>query len=188
MQIQKIQSIIDLLQSPKSLGTLLIFVCCSTSAQYRCLDSKGSVSFQQTPCAAGEKEQKVKIFNSESDKPKPLPPQPANAALNADQRMLATIQRERRLEDKDRRIQDLEQQIDYIQNILDRRNSQMSLEIAGLQHKKTYAKNNLAGANWEQSISTEMQAVTQKYKTMNDVDFERLRQVRTELDVAKAAK
>ena len=188
MPNSKTRSIIDYLQPSKSLGALLLLVCFSVSAQYRCQNSKGSVSFQQTPCAAAEKEQKVKIFNSESDKPKLLPSQPASAALNADQRMLATIQREQRLEEKDRKIQNLEQQINYIQNVLDGRNSQMSSEIADLQHKKTYAKNNLAGANWEQSISTEMQAVTQKYKTMNDVDFERLRQIRAELGVAKAAK
>ena len=64
--------------------------------------------------------------------------------------------------------------------------SAMSDQIANLQRKKQYANNNLAGATWEQSISDEMSAVSQKYDALirNDqsqidllrADAERLRQ------------
>lgn len=44
----------------------------------------------------------------------------------------------------------------------------MRSELAALKRKKGYARNNLAGATWEQSISTEMRSVTEKYQQMID--------------------
>jgi hypothetical protein len=167
---------------------LLAFACSGATAQYKCVDAKGNTSFQQTPCPASAKEQKVRVFSGEAQRQttpraSPVPPQ-----LSADQRILANIQRERRLEDRAQAIDNLERQINYIESVIDKRNIQLASEIAALQHKKTYAKNNLAGATWEQSISTEMQAVTQKYKAMNDVDFEKLKQTRSQLEAVKSAK
>jgi hypothetical protein len=56
-----------------------------------------------------------------------------------------------------------------------------------MRRKKGLANNNLAGATWEQSISSEMQAIVQKYKTKNDIDIERLRVLRVELDRLRAS-
>jgi hypothetical protein len=151
------------------------------------VDGKGNTTFQQTPCSAAEKEQKVMVFAGEAPKPATAPPA-AQAALSADQRILANLERERRLEEKARSIDNLEGQISSLQDIINRRNTQMTAELAALQNKKAYARNNLAGATWEQSISSEMQAVTQKYKTMNDSDFERLRLLRADLESIKSAK
>ncbi len=127
------------------------------------------------------------VFAGEAPKPATAPPA-AQAALSADQRILANLERERRLEEKARSIDNLEGQISSLQDIINRRNTQMTAELAALQNKKAYARNNLAGATWEQSISSEMQAVTQKYKTMNDSDFERLRLLRADLESIKSAK
>ena len=40
----------------------------------------------------------------------------------------------------------------------------MEAELNALQQEKMLAKNNLAGATWEQSIPPEMHAVSEKYK------------------------
>ncbi len=37
--------------------------------------------------------------------------------------------------------------------------------MARLKRKKMHANNNLAGATWEESISSEMQSVAESYKT-----------------------
>jgi len=171
-----------------NLVTVLLATACSgVMAQYKCVDAKGSTSFQQTPCPPAEKEQKIRVFTGEAARQPPpvaaTPPQ-----LNADQRILANIQRERRLEEKTQALDNLERQIAYLESVIDKRNTQMATEISALQHKKSYAKNNLAGATWEQSISTEMQAVTQKYKAMNDVDFEKLKQFRSQLEGVRSGK
>lgn len=61
----------------------------------------------------------------------------------------------------------------------------MDAELATLQARKASANNNLAGATWEQSLSTEMQAVTAKYQTKIKTAQDRiagLRQERATLD------
>lgn len=61
----------------------------------------------------------------------------------------------------------------------------MDTDLADLQARKARANNNLAGATWEQSISTEMQAVTAKYQTKIKTAQDRigsLRQEKTALD------
>ena len=166
---------------------LLTMACSGALAQYKCVDAKGSTSFQQAPCPAADKEQKVRVFVGEAQRQPPA----ASAApqeLTPDQRMLANIQRERRIEERTQAIDNLERQIAYLESVIDKRNVQMAAELSALQNKKAYASNNLAGATWEQSISTEMQAVTQKYKTMNDVDFEKLKQYRSQLESVRSAK
>lgn len=168
-------------RSMKNFTTVMLLglTCCSAFAQYKCTDNSGKVAFQQTPCASSQKQQelKVRFINP----PQPVQSQASGPQLTTDQRMLANLEH-------DRKLRELQQQIEQIEGNINQRNALMSSEIALLQQRKLAANNNLAGATWEQSISTEMQAVTQKYKTMNDTDFERLRQLRVELDNAKSKK
>lgn len=59
--------------------------------------------------------------------------------------------------------------------------AQMDLELAELQQKKLNARNNLAGATWEQSISTEMNAVTSRYRSKIDAKVEENKRLSAEL-------
>ena len=86
--------------------------------------------------------------------------------------------------EKDRRVRELDQQISDTEAAINGRNAAMNNELAALRSRKQFANNNLAGATYEQSLSSEMQAVAAKYKAMNDVDVARLQQLR--LDVANA--
>ena len=54
----------------------------------------------------------------------------------------------------------------------------MNGELSALRQKKSYANNNLAGAQWQTSISEEMSAVTAKYQTMIDAEKDRLAHLR----------
>ena len=67
------------------------------------------------------------------------------------------------------------------------RNVQMQNEFAALRSLKGTANNNLAGATYAQSLSTEMEAVASKYKALNDVDQERLKVLRADLATARQA-
>ena len=51
---------------------------------------------------------------------------------------------------------------------------QMHGELSALRNKKRFANNNLAGAQWETSISNEMQAVTTKYNSLISTEQRRL--------------
>ena len=87
---------------------------------------------------------------------------------------------------RDRKIAAVERDIAATEADIDNRNRVMSAEIDGLRRRKQFANNNLAGATYEQSLSSEMQAVAAKYKAMNDVDLERVRQLRATLATLKS--
>jgi len=52
-------------------------------------------------------------------------------------------------------------------------------ELAALRDKKALANNNLAGAAWEQSISTEMSAVVEQYRQKIDAAQRELQRIET---------
>gem|GEM_PF-785867 len=196
---------------PKPLSRSLLLVCLLTAGPlwakkiYKCT-LNGKTVFQDVVCTPQAASGSVRVFTgilgnhqpepdspssetrvggSESQGKQPTTPRPT---LSPEQRILANAERSRRLEQRESLIGDLNQRIHYTENLIDSRTSRLSSEIATLQAKKSYARNNLAGATWEQSISSEMQALTQKYKTMNDVDFEKLKQLRIALETAKTQK
>lgn len=137
-------------------------------AQYKCTAADGSISFQQTACAGVQKQQVLVIKPAMGSDP------PAAANSTADQRMVRAMEQERR-------VRGVEQTIINTEHGIDNRNALMSAEVAALSNRKSAARNNLAGATYEQSLSTEMQAVSSKYKVLNDVDIERLKQLRIDL-------
>lgn len=147
--------------------------------QFKCTDAQGQVSFQQVPCANSQAQQSLKLRSDQPARPG------SSAGVGAEsqggsveQRMLKTLERERRVRELEREIADTE-------SAISQRSSMMSNELAALQSRKHSAYNNLAGATWEQSISTEMQAITAKYRVLNDVDAERLKVLRADLAAAK---
>ena len=68
------------------------------------------------------------------------------------------------------------------------RSEQMTREMDALRAQKARANNNLAGATWEQSLSTEMQAVASRYKVMNDADQEQIKALRAKVASLQGAK
>ena len=86
--------------------------------------------------------------------------------------------------DKARQTNNRREQIEAVIGGLERDISgyqkSMDSELAALQARKASANNNLAGATWEQSLSTEMQAVTAKYQTKIKTAQERIAGLRQE--------
>ena len=87
----------------------------------------------------------------------------------------------------ERRVLELERAVQATEFNIANRNVQMQNEFAALRGMKASANNNLAGATYAQSLSTEMQAVTAKYKALNDIDQQRLTTLRTDLAAAREA-
>jgi hypothetical protein len=163
----------------------LLMLPVAASAQFKCVDAAGRVTFQQAPCAAQEKQRPLKLradatAQPASASPVVTPAGPVDQGASADQRMLRKMEGERRVLELERAVQATEFNIAH-------RNAQMSNEFAALRGLKASAKNNLAGATYEQSLSTEMQAVASKYKALNDTDQERLKLLRADLATAKQA-
>lgn len=149
---------------------------------YQCPGPDGRRVFQQSPCDGGKKLEVKPASGPSAGAPTASPAAPAAVGMSADERVLATMQRDRLARERQYRIRDLQAAIAQIEQGISQRNAQMTAELDQLSRRKAMANNNLAGATLEHSISAEMQAVTQKYKTMNDADFERLRVMRSELE------
>ena len=135
------------------------------SAQYKCTAADGRVTFQQTPCQEAKQQEKLRLQGAPQGTGMtagqgPKPPQQTDSPYT---RLADQLARERRATELEQRERALVREINITSSRIDERNGLMNSEMAALREKKAYANNNLAGATWEQSISTEMQAVAAKY-------------------------
>lgn len=159
----------------------LILVPAVATAQYKCVSPSGAVSFQQTPCASTQQQKRLDLKVAPAPAPSAASGAPAGDGASAgtvEQRMVRKMER-------DRKLLELDREIARTELTMNNRNAQMAGEMEALRSRKALARNNLAGATLEQSISTEMQAVAAKYKAMNDVDIERLKQLRAQREAMR---
>lgn len=130
------------------------------SQVYVCTDKSGKKSFQQTPCAETHHAE-VKTYDTGligTEMP----------AVDIEQGI-----KDRDLRKLDRDIRASEKRIaDYQQS--------MNSELNILRSKKRHASNNLAGAQWEDSISSEMNAVTARWDSMIRTEQSRLENLRNQ--------
>lgn len=149
----------------------------------KCKSHDGSTTYQEAPCTNGPGQQlQVQQSARPASTAKPSNQDPAATANTASSEKKAVEAMSR-----DRRIREINSDIADAENAIARRNDQMTRELDALKTQKSYAKNNLAGATYQQSLSTEMQAVATKYKALNDIDIERIKSLRLTLDQLKSA-
>lgn len=151
---------------------LLVLSCaCSAQETYKCRTAAGTV-YQDSPCV-GVPANTLHVYGA------PAQAAPATKSANAAAAPVA-VDREkiylasRAKERKQAEIAAAEQEIGDLQRSMD-------AELNALREKKAYAKDNLAGATWEQSISTEMQSVTAKYGNEISAKQEKIRRLREDL-------
>ena len=159
-------------------AVLLTLMTTSALAVNKCVDDAGKVVYQSTPCPTTSKGSEITL-----QKAAPAPVvSPADAEeLKHIQQTAGAMERERKLKEIDREMGSAEGLIaDYRQT--------MNSELSALQQKKQLAQNNLAGATWEQSISAEMSAVTQKYDTLIRNQQTRIEQLRADADLLRKTK
>lgn len=131
----------------------------------KCTMPDGKVQFQEAPCAAAAKAEALRVRPASGDAPAPAraADTPSGAApLTETQRLQAQIaqtQRERR-----KWLLEVRLVPDALHAVASQR-SACDSQVRALQAKKLAANNNLAGATWEQSISTEMGAVAARCDT-----------------------
>jgi len=156
------------------LGWALFLFASPTSADVtKCLID-GKVVYQASPCPTGAARSSVRTWTSTPD---------AAEAASTRTRLLdhaAAIDHANALRAKDRDIEASEKDIAALQAAMD-------AEISTLRARKRLANNNLAGATWEQSISSEMQALSERYRIKIDLARDRLTQLRKERATLAAA-
>lgn len=138
----------------------------SASAElYKCV-SDGKITYSDRPCQGVTAKVKVQKQAVDIDA--------AKARIKREQEYVARAEAGRQIETLQDRIAELQRQKDRLLHGMDR-------ELGELRKKKEGAANNLAGAAWEQAISTEMQAVAARYRAEIDLVESRISDARQEL-------
>ncbi len=163
--------------------SLATFVSFSSIADdiYRCPSAGGATVYQANPCKGGVNKAGVSsgaIAKTEAE-PKQAQkteaePKPVQSDMERSKAYLSQREKERKKDDLQAKIARNEEAIRGYQNL-------MHAEIELLQAKKGLAKNNLAGATWEESLSTEMNALTARYRSEIDIRQEENKVLRAEL-------
>lgn len=151
----------------KSIVTVITsaIVCAAAPAWAvnKCIGPGGAVVFQDAPCAG--KGETITVRPATGSGPaaaaaefKPTPAKPATDAQRIEQQ-IAESQKARRLQELQVRL------VPEAETAINRQRIQCDRELAALSAKKGRANNNLAGATWEASISSEMNAVATRCDT-----------------------
>lgn len=159
---------------------LLIAIALALSAMpaaaiYQCKDANGRSTFQDAPCdGSGGRVLKVQPASGSAtvEAPETAGRSPTNNDPSA---MVRRMERTAEISRLEREIRDAEALVERDQRSMER-------EMDALQAKKMRARNNLAGATWEQSISTEMQAVADKYRARQDMNRAKIESLRMRRD------
>ena len=142
----------------------IVLIALSTPAYtaeiYKCSDANGRPIFSQMPCG------------SDAEKTTITPPDEIGS-VSTDRNSLRAIKQSNRLRDIERDIAAENRRIRSLQQSMDS-------ELEKLRQKKRQARNNLAGAQWEQSISAEMSAVVERYNTKIDAASRRVDRLENE--------
>jgi hypothetical protein len=144
---------------------------------YKCVEN-GKTTFQDTPCLGPGATVSVKPATGNSSSPTPSATSdksrpPEQSSFDKAKEHVRSMELERKQREIDYEIEKLESQIRHYQADLD-------ADLTALSRKKAFAKNNLAGATYEQSISTEMQAVSERYKVNIQIAQDKMTQLRNE--------
>ena len=87
--------------------------------------------------------------------------------------------------EKERKVGDIKFQIERQEELIALTRQTMNSEIESIQVRKTYAMNNLAGATLENSLATEMQAVTARYTSEIGYQQDQLKRLQAVLSAIK---
>lgn len=142
--------------------SLILTASPALAGVYKCTDDRGRVTFSQTPCGHSAETVDVRV-HTPSGKNVSL----VRTATDAGSLRLATNELNRKIARKKREIDDLQDEMDT--------------KLTILKAKKYRARNNLPGAVWLDSISGEMQAVTEQYKAKISICTDELEQLRSDL-------
>ena len=147
---------------------------------YKC-KTPGGMVYQDRPCAGVRY-----AAEAPASPPAAQQPAPASAAVAAPsdmERSKAYLA----MREKERKIGDLKEQIARLEESIAHSQQARDAELYALRERKAYANNNLAGANLEQALATEMQSVNSRYATDIGVKQDRLKQLREDLASTAAA-
>lgn len=159
---------------------LLASTAAGAQETYKC-KTPGGMVYQDRPCAgvryAGDVPAAAPVAKVPDARPAAAAA-PAAGDLDRNKAYLAG-------REKERKVADLKEQITRQEESITQSQQARDAEIGALQARQSRANNNLAGANLEQALATEMQSVNARYTTDIGIKQDRLKQLRDELAKVK---
>ncbi|MBU2113716.1 MAG: DUF4124 domain-containing protein [Gammaproteobacteria bacterium] len=138
----------------KHLYLLLLLSGPAMAQVYKC-ESDGKTTYSQVPCAEDAQATDYSRENTASvDAAQVVPVANANAAAATIDRLGNAVKK-----------RDLKAKIERLKRQIVQKTKERDAKMAYLRNTKRQAYNNLAGATWEESLSTEMDAVANQYAT-----------------------
>ncbi|MBK8754760.1 MAG: hypothetical protein IPL99_25360 [Candidatus Competibacteraceae bacterium] len=153
-------------------AALLAFWVTPTRAVNKCVEDTGKVVYQSAPCPTTSQGSEMTLQKAA----------PAAVVSPADADELKRIQQTAGAMERERKLKEINRDIGRAEDLIASYRQSMSNELNALQQKKQRANNNLAGATWEQSISAEMSAVSQKYDALIRTEQTRIERLRADAD------
>lgn len=132
---------------------------------YQCKDKWGQPVFSEQPCGADAKAGSVEA-----------PPASGSVDSVDFSAVSASIA-----------IRDAEREVDYLLDRIDRYEDERDGKLAELERRASFANNNLAGAQYMESLASERQAVTAQYQSKIDADNGKIERLREQIDKAGQA-
>lgn len=164
-------------------ATVLAALATPAFAVYKCKDANGRTVFQERPCeATGSRGEQIEVKPATGQivqaAPTAATTETATAPAEAPQTEADRIRNKADKLRKENRIHSLNnQEIPNAQMRIRGATNRCNERMRAVQNQKAYANNNLAGATWEQSLSTEMQAIATQCsaeQTRLNADLDRL--------------
>ena len=157
-------------------------LCTTTPAAFainKCIGPTGSVVFQDAPCMGSGGRLNVRPASGDAPAPAGEPAATPSAPEAKPQTEAQRIEKQIAESQKDRRRRELrERLIPDASQAINHHRAQCDSQLKALQARKSLANNNLAGATWEASISSEMSAISTQCDTQN-------RSLRADLDALR---
>ena len=151
---------------------IVIFVSAPAVAEtsfYQCKDKWGQPVFSQRPCGEDATQGSV---NAPAE----------SGSQQSDQEGWAKVS-------AGNAIREAEREIDRRENRVDQLEKERDTKIAALDGRQENARNNLAGAQFRESLATEMQAVNSQYQGKIDREIQQIGLIRNQIDrVSEAAR
>ena len=163
-----------------TVAVLALFLASTATAQetYKCKTTGGMV-YQDRPCA-GVRYAPAAPLTTPSAVPAAAP-----AVASAPQSDMERSRAYLAGREKERRVGDLKEQIARAEESIAASQQARDAELAQIDERKSLANNNLAGANLEQALATEKQAVNARFASDISIKQDRLKQLRDELNQVK---
>lgn len=141
---------------------ILVMSSCRLGAEmYQCENEKGRLSFSDKPCGDNAKTIEVK--------------EPSTYGGNQSAAEWDAIVAANDLREYDREILKRQETVSRYRRVRDN-------ELASLSRKKELSANNLAGANWEISLSQEMDVIQNKYRGLIESEEKEIAYLREQME------